>query len=259
MKDESILGVRGVDKTTARFRRLLFDMARRNGWSVDAIAAVISNESGFNATAKNPHATASGLIQMIDSTAKAVGIAGGAAELRRMSGEDQVPYIETFYKAAFRNRAVIRPVDYYLAGWGSGIGQPSSYVLASATDEKKYSGGTKNLYDLNSGLDRDRDGRITVSDLENLVNSIMAAAKGRRIPLVEAGSPSQSGEQSEASSVSVPQPTFDYAAEIRRDTANYLDFSRSVKLFQAEHGLEQDGVVGPKTWAVVMGLVGGKK
>jgi hypothetical protein len=59
-----------------------------------------------------------------------------------------------------------------LAGWGSGIGKPYSYVLATRGD-----GST--LYEQNAGLDRDGNGVITVGDLAGKVDGMIAAARSR--------------------------------------------------------------------------------
>lgn len=260
---DSILAVRGLDRTTDRFRRALFDMAKRNGWDADAIAAVMSSESGFIASVKNPYATASGLIQMIDSTAKRVGIKGGAAELRTLSAEQQIPYVENFYKLTVGSRKSVRPVDYYLAGWGTGIGQPAGFVLARQSDEKKYSDGTKNLYDLNSGLDRNKDGVITVEDLASLVATVQAGAKGIRIPLVTGGSLPESGlPSSEPGQPSLPVPSssvpaFD-ASRFPRIDANVMNYYPAgtasngmldaVLAYQKRHGLKEDGIIWKETW-----------
>lgn len=163
-------------------------MATRNGWDVDAIAAVISIESGFSPSAKSPVATASGLIQFIDSTAKALGIPGGAAAVRSMSAVDQLPWIEKYYRGRFGSRRP-RPVDFYLAGWGTGIGQPDSYVLAREDAELTFAGGTQNLYTLNAGLDTNGDGVITVGDLRALIERVQARAGGQRLD----ASPSAAG------------------------------------------------------------------
>lgn len=182
----SILAVRGLDTTSQDFRARFWEMAARNGWDVDAIAAVISIESGFKHSAKSPVATASGLIQMIDSTAKSLGIAGGAAAVRSMSAVEQLPWIEKYYRNRFGTRRP-RPVDFYLAGWGTGIGQPDSYVLAREDAELTFNGGTHNLYTLNSGLDSDGDGVITVGDLRALIERVQRNAGGRRLDATPSG------------------------------------------------------------------------
>jgi hypothetical protein len=175
-----ILDVPGLRSTTDAFKRGLWELAARHGWNVDAIAAIISRESGFKPSAKSPFGTASGLLQWIDRTAQLMGTT--AAALRQMSAEEQLPYVEKYYRMMGAH-AGWRPVDYYLAGWGTGIGKPNDYVLASKTDPKKYNGGTKNLYDLNASLDADGDGHITVNDVAEVLERVMHAAGGRYLPL----------------------------------------------------------------------------
>lgn len=171
--DRTILAVPGLSTTSQEFRAGLWEMAARNGWPVDAIAAVISSESGFNPAAKNPQPgqTASGLIQFIDSTARGLGIDGGAEAVRAMTAEQQLPWIEKFYRRAFNGRTP-RPVDFYLAGWGSGIGQPDGYVLAEDPDK---------LYVLNRSLDANADGTIAVADIRAKLERQQAKAGGKRL------------------------------------------------------------------------------
>ncbi len=179
----TILSVPGLAGTSPAFRAALYDMAERNGWDVDAIAGVMSIESGFRAGIQNPTAgvTASGLIQFTDNTAKGLGIKGGAAEVRRMSGLEQLPWIEKFYRRAFAGRSSSRPADFYLAGFGSGIGGSDDQVLASESDPKTFGGGTQNAYTLNRGLDVDADGQITVGDVAELLLEQQEKAGGRRV------------------------------------------------------------------------------
>ncbi len=187
---QTILAVPGLSNTTDAFRAALYDMAARNSWDVDAIAAVMSSESGFRASVQNPlpGQTASGLIQFTDSTARALGVPDGAAGIRRMTAEEQLPWVEKFYQRSFGSRRNLRPVDFYLAGWGSGIGQPMEHVLARKSDPLRFNSGKDNLYTLNSGLDKNKNGEITVSDIAAQVANVQASAGGRRIsadPLVQ--------------------------------------------------------------------------
>lgn len=179
----SILDVPGLASTSPAFRAALWRMASDRSWDVDAIATVMSIESGFKPGAKNPNATASGLIQFIDSTARSLGIAGGAAEVRRMSDIEQLPYVAKYYERAGA-KSSWRPVDFYLAGWGNGIGAPSSFVLARAGENK---------YELNKALDRNGDGEIRVSDLESLMAAVASRAGGRRIEVNPSAAPGAKG------------------------------------------------------------------
>jgi len=177
----SVAAVPGVAKTTPEFRAALWELASRNGWDVDGIAAVMSIESGFDPAAKNPSTTASGLIQMIDSTARSVGVGGGAAELRELSAVQQLPYVERYYKRAFFGLTTPRVHDFYLAGFGKGVGQADGYVLADENDPLIYKDGTANAYILNAGLDVSADGLITVGDIRKVIQSRLDAANGKRV------------------------------------------------------------------------------
>lgn len=183
---DTILAVPGLSKMTDSFRAKLFQIAKRNGWDADAMATVISSESAFKHDAKNPYASASGLIQFLDSTAKHLGVAGGAAEIRAMSPEKQLPVIEKFYQRIFKGRTP-RLVDYYLAGWGNGFGEPFDHVLARADAPKTYTNGTHNVYTMNAALDVDKNGVITVGDLHNKLMKVQAQAGGNRLK-AESGS-----------------------------------------------------------------------
>lgn len=186
-----ILAVPGLEpNTSAAFRRLLWDMCERNGWDVDAIAAVISHESGFQAHARNPleGQTATGLIQFTDSTARGLGISGGAPDgVLALSAEEQVPFIEKYFRRAFNGQsAKPRRVDYYAAVFmPSVVGKPLEHAIARADAPKQINGGKDNVYTLNAGMDRDRDGVIEVSDLDAVIMSKQHAAQGRFVEVTD--------------------------------------------------------------------------
>lgn len=168
----SLLDVPGLRSTTPEFQWELWRQANERGYDPDAIATVISFESGFKPDAKNPGSTASGLIQFLDKTAKDLGVPGGAAQIRTMSALEQLPLVMRYFERA-RARNSWRLVDYYLAVWaGRGMGQPDSAALAER--------GTP-TYDLNAGLDRDGDGVITIGDVRARIESRERQAGGRRI------------------------------------------------------------------------------
>jgi hypothetical protein len=177
MTTTSVLAVPGITNLSPAALRALADIADRNGWDADAIVAVMSYESGCDSTKKNadPRSSASGLLQWIDKTARAMfGIS--AAELRQRSDVEQVGFVERWFRSAFGS---YRPrfVDYYLVGWGSSPGRPMSDVLADKI------GAHADLYAQNAGLDANKDGQITVADLEAIMRRQQAAAGGRRVPV----------------------------------------------------------------------------
>lgn len=175
MTEPSILAVAGLRGTSPEFRSELFKLAARNAWNVDHLAAAISSESGFKASAKNPMGSASGIIQMINATALSLGIVDGAEGVRRMSAEQQLPYVEKYFQRAFKNLSgAPQRVDFYLALWGARPGLPMSAVLSRAGDK---------LYPLNAALDVDKSGVITVSDLDARLAAVQKRANEERVPV----------------------------------------------------------------------------
>jgi hypothetical protein len=264
-----ILAVPGLEQTSAEFRRELWAMAARNAWDVDAIATVISIESGFNPSAKNPKATASGLIQFIDSTARSLGVAGGAAEVRTMSDVQQLALVEIYYRRANASSAW-RPVDFYLAGWGSGIGAGFEHVLARQGENK---------YELNKGLDGDGSGAITVGDLDRLMKRQQAKAGGRFVDVDELGG-TETGPLAPGPAAALPLRSLAQRLRSLQQLCAALPVLRvgdaspmlsvvqhvlgeqvfsgapvyspnlavAVRLFQGRRRLKVDAVIGPKTW-----------
>lgn len=289
MAARSILAVPGLAATSPLFLFDLYELAARNGWDADALAAVMSSESGFQPGAKNPKATASGLIQFTEATAKGLGTT--TAAIRSMSAVDQLPLVERYFKRAFAGRPLIdvdggarrgpdvRPVDYYLALWGSGIGKPPEFVLARKSDPKSFNGGTENLYTLNAGLDRNNDDEIRVSDLADFVAQTQARAGGRRLPV-----PLVDPSAAPAPSPSVPRPSpspsssapfvrrrqeplpvlslgsYGPAVELARLLAGYAPgdefdagFRKHLEVLGPVYTI--DHVVGPLSWAALLGAL----
>lgn len=272
----SIAKVAGIARTSPAFRAGLYALADRHGWNVDAIAAVISSESGFDPAAKNPAPgqTAAGLLQWIDSTARNMfGIS--SATIASMSAEAQLPFVEKWFSRQLGD-GLHRPVDFYLVGWGARAGLPDDYVLAAKGQE---------IYRLNAALDGDQSGQITVSDLRKKVEGVIASAGGERInasPLASSGATPSSGSRSSSAllvgvSTSLLRSCSDVTqlmtlrmgskgpdvAYVRAllGLALSLDFDAglfdAVKLFQQGRGLNPDGVIGPKTWGMLRKSVGG--
>ena len=277
MAERSILAVPGLAATSPLFLFDLYELAARNGWDADALASVMSTESGFQPGAKNPKATASGLIQFTEATAKGLGTT--TAAIRSMSAVDQLPLVERYFKRAFAGRPMLRPVDYYLALWGSGIGQSPNFVLARKSDPKTFNGGTENLYTLNAGLDRNNDDEIRVSDLADFVAQTQARAGGRRLPV-----PLVDPSAAPAPSPSVPRPSpspsssapfvrrrqeplpvlslgsYGPAVELARLLAGYAPgdefdagFRKHLEVLGPVYTI--DHVVGPLSWAALLGAL----
>lgn len=115
--------------------------AGRLGIDANALAAVISFETGgsFSPKAKNPNSSGSGLIQFMEATAKGMGTT--TAALRAMPFGEQMKYVER-----------------YLAERGIGPGADIADIYAAVTGSG-YRRGTQ-AYELNKVWDADGNGVI---------------------------------------------------------------------------------------------------
>jgi len=154
----TLIGAPGLETTSPAFRSELVSMANRIGLNPDALAVVISFETAgtFDPAQKNYAGSgATGLIQFMPSTAKVLGTT--TAELATMSAEEQLSYVEAYYKKTGKLQQIGSPLDHYLAVFSPKyVGHPPATPM--------YSKGSK-AYEQNAGLDADGDGVITVGDV----------------------------------------------------------------------------------------------
>lgn len=167
---------RHIERADPSMLRYLANEAPKRNLDVDAILGVINHESRFASRAKNsgPEQTASGLIQMIDSTARKVGTT--AAALRNMSQREQAPYVLDFYGLyqSLNPEHALRGSDYLVMGLGAKPWAPDTTVLFSRDEPKRWprKEPKKNRYDLNTApgaefsyFDVDRSGDVTIGDV----------------------------------------------------------------------------------------------
>lgn len=130
----------------------------------NALLAVMNSECGLNAAARNPHGGATGLIQFMPSTAKALGTTTDA--LRNMSAYDQLDYVAKFFKM---NMKTFKMGD----GPMSAADLYSLIFLPARANREVLTAKGENFYSANAGLDMDGDGKITKSDLNKRINKCM--------------------------------------------------------------------------------------
>jgi hypothetical protein len=176
----TLAAVRGIEKTSNEFRAELCRMAIRLRTNPDFLSAVMSVESGFNPSIRNPLSGAVGLIQFIPSTAKLLGTT--TTELAQLSAVEQLFYVEKYF-LRFLGR-LGNEQDAYLAVFcPAGAGRDSDFVLAKAdsTDPSPCSSKVSmaTVYKQNPGLDFNKDGIITNRDVGDVVRSILDEASGR--------------------------------------------------------------------------------
>lgn len=132
------------------------------------LMACMAFETGetFSPSVKNPHSTATGLIQFMSATAKSLGTT--TAELAKMSAEDQLEYVFQYFKPAKGRLKTLSDV-YMAILYPRAIGKPEAFVL--------FPKGTP-AYAVNRGLDFNNDGSITKGEAAAKVAAKLA--KGLR-------------------------------------------------------------------------------
>lgn len=148
-------------------------MSDRLGVDPDWPAAVISYESGWIPSNKNPTSSASGLIQFTEDTAKSLQTT--TAALRAMTIAEQLPYVERYFRPYSGRMKTLSSV--YAAVFGPGA-NGANVVAPDAT--VIYRSPSQN-YSQNTILDYGRKGYITKEDLARAAQSKLDAAGGVRI------------------------------------------------------------------------------
>lgn len=130
----------------------------------NALLAVMNSECGLNAAARNPNGGATGLIQFMPSTAKALGTS--TAALAKMSAYDQLDYVAKFFKMNMKTfkmgNGPMSAADLY-----------SLIFLPARANRDVLTSQGENFYSANAGLDMDGDGKITKADLNRRINKCM--------------------------------------------------------------------------------------
>lgn len=141
------------------FQKKLREVCSVIGVNPEHMKVVMNAESGINPRAINSESGATGLIQFMPDTARALGTS--VEELRQMSGVDQLEFVEKY----FRHHAgkINSPEDLYMATFFPiGLGRPDDWVLRS----KKLS--ARAVWRANKGIAPGK-GRITVGDFKAYV------------------------------------------------------------------------------------------
>jgi len=166
-----VLDVIGLRSTSSAFRSALAEMALGLGLNPSYIAGVMAIETAhtFSPSIQNPFTKATGLIQFLPTTARAMGTSVEA--LQRMSNIEQLAWVRQFFRPYAKRIRPSVPGDYYLAVFYPAlIGRDPSTVIYSAGDTG---------YAQNAGLDRNADGVITVGDVTGTIDGVIASARTR--------------------------------------------------------------------------------
>ena len=130
--------------------------------------AVMGFETGrrFTADVKNPHSSATGLIQFMRKTAEE-DLGTTTAKLAAMTAEDQLNFVWKYLRNRIRERGPIRSLaDCYMAVLNPvAMGKPESYAM--------WVKGSS-AYAVNAGLDANKDHVITKAEAAAKVHAMLA-------------------------------------------------------------------------------------
>ncbi len=153
-----IAGVRGNPNVTPAFIAEVEAMAARLGTRPEYLLATMSFETGgtYSPSIRNPSSGATGLIQFLGSTA--AGLGTSTAALASMSAIDQLAYVEKYFEPYAGRLDTLEGV-YTAVLSGRPRPDPDSVLFSQGTL----------AYQLNSGLDFDRNGTITSGEATSAV------------------------------------------------------------------------------------------
>lgn len=137
-------------KVSPTFKARVLWIEQELGVDANHLMACIAWESGesFSASKKNMAGSgATGLIQFMPSTAKALGTSTTA--LAKMTPEDQLNYVYKYFRP-FKGKLNNLGDVYMAILWPKAVGKPDNFVLFDRGE----------AYRQNAGLDKDKDGDV---------------------------------------------------------------------------------------------------
>lgn len=154
-------------KVSPTFKERVIWVADNLGCDVNYLMACMAWESGesFSASIRNAAGSgATGLIQFMPSTAKALGTT--TTKLAAMTPEDQLRYVYYYFKP-YSGRLHNLGDVYMAILWPKGVGQPDHYVLFNRAK-------APTTFRQNAGLDLNKDGLVTRAECLVKINEKLA-------------------------------------------------------------------------------------
>ncbi len=150
------------------FEQKVREVSRKLGVAPEWLMAVMHSESRFDASVKNRLGSgATGLIQFMPATAKDLEIT--VNKLRNMNHVEQLDFVYDYLnekRKRYRNFDSL--TDLYLAIlYPKALSGEFCYTLYAKPSK---------AYQMNSGLDEDKDGRVTVADIDRRMKRVYPTA-----------------------------------------------------------------------------------
>lgn len=153
-------------KVSPLFRDRIRTTGRDFNLDPNWLMACMAFETGrtFSPSVKNPGSTATGLIQFMKTTAEELGTT--TAALAKMTAEKQIDYVWLYFRNRIKERGSIRTLgDCYMAILNPvAMGKPDEFTM--------WVKGNK-AYAVNSGLDTNKDHRITKAEASAKVYAML--------------------------------------------------------------------------------------
>lgn len=150
------------------FYNKVIQIAQKLNCSPNDLMALMYSESKLSTTTVNPKSQATGLIQFMPDTARGLGT--NIAALKKMSAEEQLNYVEKYLLSAKKSRGFgnrqLDPGTLYALAYVPVMAK-SEVIATRANDRKGW-------YSQNAVLDTDKDGKITKTELGELLKSYYA-------------------------------------------------------------------------------------
>jgi len=165
----------GIERTTPEFRAALVALGSKLDIDPNAIAAVMSIESGFHPAARNPAGGAVGLIQWMPSTLKLWGLE--PTTVAAMTAVEQLTLVDRFFHVMARG--VHDPGTLYMLTFLPKYAMAAEdFVLGREGDYSTRDGlQLHRIWAQNMGLDTNKDGEITVAEVKALARGRYTAAQ----------------------------------------------------------------------------------
>lgn len=192
--EDSVLAVRGLQKQPPEVLRALLEVCEQLGVPVDTVATVVSHESGWNPAAlyfkdKKDDGTprkvpfvAAGICQLtVEAHLEGFGDWQRVREITSWPVERQLREVvlPLWSKYGDQVRGAHPGRGLMLNFLPDKAGGPEDKVLG----EKSAAGFVGRVYAMNTGLDVNRDGKITIGDVYASAARVCRRAEGRRVRL----------------------------------------------------------------------------
>jgi hypothetical protein len=145
------------------FNKKLEKIASALGVDSKHLVAIMKQESGVNPAAVNKMSGATGLIQFMPKTAASLGTT--TAELKNMSAVEQLDYVYKYFKMVGVKPGMDLGDLYMAVFMPKYVGADDNTVLG----QNGAAGFSGKVYAQNKGLDKNKDGAITVADVKSSV------------------------------------------------------------------------------------------